>query len=212
MKCLGHIISTQGIGIDPEKVQSISQHPFPPTGDNMMVFLGETGYISQHVRNYAELSAPLQAVKFQKTIEWTDEMKQSFTTLKHAVCHAPFLQFPDFTLPFHLATDASNTGIGGVLYQPKELNEHITPNNIVAIYSKVLTESQRRYPAYKKELYGIVSCLRRFHSYIWGRNDLVIVTDHKPLTYILESKQLSPALQQWLDVILDYHFTIQLTS
>ena len=209
MKCLGHILSTKGIGIDPEKVQSISQHSYPPTGDNMMVFLGETGYISQHIRNYAELSAPLQAVKFQKKIEWTDEMKLAFDTLKHAVCNAPFLQFPDFTLPFHVATDASNTGIGGVLYQPKTEGEHITPNNIVAIYSKVLSESQRRYPAYKKELFGIVSSLRRFHSYIWGRNDLVIVTDHKPLTYILESKQLSPALQQWLDVILDYNFKIQ---
>ena len=209
MKCLGHILSTQGIGIDPDKVASISNHPFPPTGDNMMAFLGETGYVSHHVRNYAELSAPLQAVKFQKTIEWTDEMKMAFTTLKHAVCNAPFLQFPDFALAFHVAPDASNTGIGGVLYQPKFKGEHITPYNIVAIYSKVLTEPQRRYPAYKKELYAIVACLRRFHSYIWGRNDLVIVTDHKPLTYILESKQLSPALQQWLDVILDYNFEIE---
>ena len=209
MKCLGHILSTNGIGIDPDKVKSISEHPFPPTGDNMMVFLGETGYIAQHIRNYAELSAPLQAVKFQKTIEWNDEMKQAFITLKHAICNAPFLQFPDFTLPFHVAPDASNTGVGGVLYQPKSKGEHITPNNIVAIYSKILSDSQRRYPAYKKELLGIVSCLRRFHSYIWGRNDLVIVTDHKPLTYILESKQLSPALQQWLDVILDYNFKIE---
>ena len=54
-----------------------------------------------------------------------------------------FLQYPDFSLPFHVATDASNTGIGGVLYQPKTEGEHITPNNIVAIYSKILTESQR---------------------------------------------------------------------
>ena len=168
MKCLGHILSVKGIGIDPEKVQSISQHPYPPTGDNMMVFLGETGYISDHIRNYAKLSAPLQAVKFQRTIEWTDEMKLAFDTLKHAVCNAPFLQFPDFSLAFHLATDASYTGIGGVLYQPRSIGEHITANNIVAIFSKVLSESQRRYPAYKKELYGIVSCLRRFHSYIWG--------------------------------------------
>ena len=209
MKCLGHILSTNGIGIDPDKVQSIRDHPYPPTGDNMMVFLGETSYISAHVRNYAELSAPLQAVKFQKKIEWTDEMKLSFDTLKQAVASSPFLQFPDFTRPFHIATDASNTGVGGVLYQPSMDGEHITPNNIVAIYNKILTSCQRRYPAYKKELLGIVLCLRRFHPYVWGRKDLVIVTDHKPLTYILTSKQLSPSLQQWLDVILDYKFEIE---
>ena len=95
--------------------------------------------------------------------------------VKQAVGAAPFLQFPDFSRAFHVASDASNTGIGGVLYQPKTQGEHITPHNIVAIFSKILTESQRRYPAYKKELLGIVSCLRRFHSYIWGRNDLVML-------------------------------------
>jgi hypothetical protein len=209
MKCLGHILSSQGIGIDPDKIAIIRDYPLPVTGEQMMQFLGLTGYVSSHIRHYAELSAPLQAVKFQKKIEWNDHMKHSFESIKIATSKAPFLQYPDFDRAFHLATDASNTGIGGVLYQPTHDNEHITANNIVAIHSRVLTETQRRYPAYKKELYGIVSSLRKFHSYIWGRDDLVIVTDHKPLTFILSSNQLSPALQQWLDIILDYSFTIQ---
>lgn len=209
MKCLGHIVSSRGIGIDPDKVSVIADYPRPKSGDQMMKFLGVTGYVSSHVRNYAELSAPLQAVKFEKTLEWTDDMIHAFDTLKHAVATAPFLQYPDFTRPFHLATDASNTGIGGVLYQPRHEDEHVTADNIVALHGHVLSSTQRRYPAYKKELCAIISCLRKFHSYIWGRDDLVIVTDHKPLTYIMTSTQLSPALQQWLDVLLDYTFDIR---
>ena len=89
------------------------------------------------------------------------------------------------------------------------LDEHITADNIVAMYSRKLTSSQQRWPAYKLELYAVVTSLRYFHSYIWGRDDLVIITDHKPLTYMLSSINLSPALQQWLDVILDYHFEIK---
>jgi transposase InsO family protein len=50
--------------------------------------------------------------------------------------------------------------------------------------------------------------MRQFHQYIWGYK-LVIITDHKPLIYIKTSVQLAHALQQWLDVILDYHFTIK---
>ena len=95
------------------------------------------------------------------------------------------------------------------LYQPDAGdNEDITKDNIVAICSKKLNPCQQRYSTYKKELYGMVYCLRQHHPYCWG-NKLVVITDHKPLTYILHSVQLAHALQQWLDVILDYHFTIK---
>jgi hypothetical protein len=77
------------------------------------------------------------------------------------------------------------------------------------VCSKKLNDTQRRYSTYKKELYSIVYCLRQFHAYIWGHQKLVIVTDHMPLTYIRTSATLAHALQQWLDVILDYDFTIK---
>src|SRR4029079_11154457 len=77
------------------------------------------------------------------------------------------------------------------------------------ICSKKLNDCQRRYTTYKKELYSIVYCLRQFHAYIWGHQQLVIVTHHMPLTYIRTSETLAHALQQWLDVILDYDFTIR---
>ena len=51
-------------------------------------------------------------------------------------------------------------------------------------------------------------CLRKFHSYIWGHTNLVVHTDHKPLVYMFTSTLLSPALQQWLDTLLDYNFKI----
>ena len=105
-----------------------------------------------------------------------------YELLKQAIAKAPFLKMPDYSIPFYIATDASNTGVGGVLYQPTEADKgDITPNNIVAICSKKLSSSQCNYSAYKKELYGIVYCLKSFHSYVWGRTDLVLVTDHRPL-------------------------------
>ena len=67
-------------------------------------------------------------------------------------------------------------------------DEEITEDNIIAICSKKLNDTQRRYSTYKKELYSIVYCLRQFHAYIWGHQKLVIVTDHMPLTYIRTSE------------------------
>lgn len=208
LKCLGHLLSVSGIGISPAKAEAIRNWELPTTGKQLQSFLGFVTFIRRSIRHYADISGPLEAVKNDKVIEWTDTLRECFHTIKEAVAKAPFLQFPDFSRAFHIATDASNVGCGGVLYQPAE-GEDITPTNIVSICSRKWSKSQLNYPAFKKELYGIVYCLRQFHSYVWGRGDLVIYTDHKPLTYFLEQKELSVALQQWLDVLLDYQFRIE---
>lgn len=209
LKCLGHLISVDGVGIAPAKLQAIHDWELPTTGKELQRFLGFVTFIRRYVRHFADLTGALEAVKNQNTIQWTDELRECFETIKEAVARAPFLQFPQWSLPFHIATDASNVGCGGVLYQPRSEGEGITDKNIVAICSKKWNQSQLNYPAYKKELFGIVYSLRQFHPFVWGRRDLVIFTDHKPLTHMLEQKELSVALQQWLDVLLCYKFEIR---
>ena len=209
MKCLGHVVSADGVSMDPRKIDAIANWPRPTTGAQMESFLGFTAFIRQHIRHYSELSAPLVDVKHNKTIEWTDLMDRSFETLKQAIKQAPILRFPDYSRPFYLASDASNLGCGGILYQPAEGQDEVTATNIVAICAKKWGSSQVRYSAYKKELFGLVYCLRKFHQYIWGRTDTIVYTDHKPLTYMFSQPELPVVLQQWLDLILDYSFTIR---
>ena len=166
--CLGYLLSIHGIGIDPSKVATITDWPLPSTGYELQQFLGTVVFVSHHVRHFAHISAELQAAKNLAKIEWTEKLLYDFNLVKTAVASAPFLQFPDYTLPFHIATDASVTGVGGVLYQPHVKGEKITPNNIVALCSKKSTLSQRNYPPFKKELFGIVYCLRQFHGIYLG--------------------------------------------
>jgi len=173
LSVLGHLLSGRGIGLDPAKLSDVKDWEPPTTGKQMQSFLGFIQFLRGHVRHFAELTAPLEAVKNQDTIDYASSpsLVEAFQLTKAALMKAPFLQFPDFDFPFHIATDASNTGIGAVLFQPRTKDEHITPNNIVSICSKVLSTTQRRYPAYKKELFGVVYALRKFHYYIWGRAD-----------------------------------------
>ena len=208
LRCLGHVISRKGVAINPDKLAFISQVPLPRTGAELQSFLGYATFLRQHVRHFADITGPLEAVKNQKEIIWTDTMKQCFELTKEALSRAPILKFPDYSRRFVIATDASNTGVGAVLFQPDDERNIITADNIVAIHSQKLRDAQRNYPAYKKELLAIVMALRKFHHFIWGRYDLIIITDHKPLTYMLSSESLSPALQQWIDVILDHRFTV----
>jgi hypothetical protein len=209
MRCLGHLVTRQGIALDPEKQKELQDIPMPSTGKAMRSFLGTAGYLRSHVRHYAEIAGPLEAVKNQDTFDVTDLLQNHFKLLKHAIATAPILKFPVPGKPFRLATDASRTGIGGVLYQPDVEGGPMSPHNIIEIFSKTSNAETVRFSAYKKELSAIVGCLRRFHPLIWGRPGLVIETDHRPLTYMYSSEKLSPALQQWLDVLLDYDFKIE---
>ena len=209
IKLLGHLITPHGIGLDPEKQEIMLKWPKPSTGSELASFLGLGTFLRDHIRYYADLTAPFEKMKKATSIEWTPQLTQQWDTLRRAFATAPFLTFPDFNKRFVIATDASQTGIGGVLYQPTDENDTITANNIVAIISKQLNESQRRYPVYKKELWAVIYCLRKLHTFLHGRRDVTVLTDHKPLIHILKQQNLCTALQQWLDVLLDYDLTIK---
>ena len=208
MYTLGHIVSREGISADPNKVKAVLDWPAPTTGEGLQSFLGTTGFIRMFMRHYSELAAPLEAVKYHKTIEWNDLLREHFDALKKAVAAAPFLAYPDFSKPFYVQTDSSNFGCGAVLYQPEPGHDEITSDNIVALVSKHFKDTQRNYSAYKKELFGVVFALRQFHSYLAFRADNHLFTDHKPLTFMFSSDNLSPGLQMWLDILLSYNFTI----
>ena len=208
MKLLGYVLSESGISIDPEKQEMIMKWPRPVEGSELASALGLGAFLRDHVRHYADITAPLEKAKKEKVIEWTAERDRHWLLFKRAFSTVPLLRFPDFSKRFVLATDASQTGIGGILYQPDDDDDTITPNNIVAIASKQLDQTQRNYPVYKKELFAVIYCLRKFHSYLWGRK-VTVLTDHKPLVHITNQKLMTVALQQWLDVLLDYDLVIK---
>ncbi len=104
IKLLGHLITPHG----------------PMSGAGLASFLGLGTYLRDHIRHYAELTAPFEKMKKQAQIEWTDALRNQFETIKRAFATAPFLKFPDFNKRFAVATDASQTGVGGVLYQPDD--------------------------------------------------------------------------------------------
>jgi hypothetical protein len=146
IKLLGHIITPFGISMDPEKRDIIMSWPRPSTGAELASFLGLGTFLRDHIRYYADLTAPFEKIKKSSAVQWTPLLQQQWDTVRRAFATAPFLAFPDFSRRFVVATDASQTGVGGVLYQPDSDENVITATNIVAIVSKQLNESQRRYP------------------------------------------------------------------
>ena len=118
LKYLGHVVGDKGIHTDPDKVAAITQMATPTDVTAIRRFLGMVSYYRRFIENCSALCVPLTelTMKGQK-FEWTDQRQKSFELLKEQLATAPILSCPDFTKTFYLQTDASNVGLGSVLFQ-----------------------------------------------------------------------------------------------
>ena len=202
---LGHIIDGNSIRADAAKISTFTALAKPFTGKQLQAFLGFSGYLRDYIPGYSTIAKPLEEIKFLKCIRdvWNQKHDYAFETLKKILASAPILSNPDFELPMMVATDASQNGIGAVLYQ--EVDQQI---KYIAFFSKSLTKSQRNYPATKRELLAIISSLKNFRFFLYGRR-FTLFTDHKALTYMFVKKELPYVIAHWYEEIMEFDFEIR---
>lgn len=116
--------------------------------------------------------------------------------------NAPLLQYPDYSKPFILTTDASNVALGAVLSQGQ-----VGCDKPVAYASRTLSDTESRYSTIEKELLAIVWAVKQFRPYLYGRKFL-IYTDHRPLAWLNSLKDPSSKLTRWRLRLQDYDFEI----
>jgi hypothetical protein len=165
VKFLGHVVSSKGIGMNPEKVDAIKACLVPTTRRQLRAFLGMIGWYSNFVERYADLAKPLyELTKPSRKFRWTPEANKAFQGLKNAIIYDLVLAHPIFGKPFILRTDASNYGVGAVLSQIDESGAE----RAVSFASKVLDKAQINYTTSEKECYAIVYSLEKFREYLEG--------------------------------------------
>ena len=111
---------------------------------------------------------------------------------------------PDYKKPFQLQIDASDLGLGAVLYKVDD-NKH---QRVIAYASRSLSNTERNYPAHKLEFLALKWAVTdRFHEYLYG-GQFDVYTDNNPLTYILTSAKLDATGQRWVASLANYDFRI----
>ena len=168
---------------DPRKIANVHTWPLPQTGKDIMRYLGFCNYFRSAIPGYSTLAAPLDSLRCHKSLTgiWTDVHTRAFHNLQTALASAPVLSPVDFAYRLHVATDASNSGIGGIIYYIK--NDCI---HYVAMASRKLSVSELNYSTTKRELLAIVYMLTKFHKWLFGIR-FTLHTDHKSLIHL--SKQ-----------------------
>ena len=113
---LGYKISENGISIDDSRIKTLKNYPVPKSAKHVKKFLGLAGYYRQFIKNYSDIVKPLNNfTRKDIRFKWDNDCETAFRTLLKHLTEAPILAYPDFTKPFHLATDASKYGVGAVI-------------------------------------------------------------------------------------------------
>lgn len=120
-KILGHIVSSNGISTDEEKIRVIVDLPRPVNVREVQSFMDHCRYYQRFIYMYAIIVRPLYSLI--TIFIWTEEeCQESFQKLKDALVKAPILKAQDWSKIFHVHVDASTFAIGCILAQPGDGN------------------------------------------------------------------------------------------
>ena len=179
---LGHVISGEGIAVDPSKVQSVTKWLAPTSVSEIRSFLGLVGYYRRFIENFSKIAKPMtELLKKDTKFKWTEDCEASFQELKKRLTTAPVLTLPAIRQDFQVYCDASRLGLGSVLMQD---------GRVVSYASRQLKPHELNYATQDLELAVVVHALKTWRHFLIG-NHCKVYTDHKSLKYIFTQKELN---------------------
>jgi hypothetical protein len=179
---LEHVLSANGIAVNPSKVKDILEWKPPTTVHQVQSFLGLAGYYCRFIPNFSKIVKPITSLlKNDTKFNWSSRCNEAFEQLKVLLTTAPVLAQPDIEKPFDVYCDASGSGLGCVLMQE---------GRVIAYASRQLRRHEEHYPTHDLELADVVHALKIWHYYLLG-NICHIYTDHKSLKYIFTQSKLN---------------------
>ena len=197
---LGHFILSEGISVDPQKIEAIVNWKPPTNVFEVRNFLGLAGYYMKFVEGFSKIAAPLtKLTRKDVKYDWVDACQQSFEELKGRLTSAPVLALPNGRDGFVVYSDASRQGLGYVLMQN---------DRVIAYASRELKKHEENYPTHDLELAAVVFARKIWRHYLYGVS-CRIFTDHKSLQYIFTQKELNLRQRRCLELIKDYDCTIE---
>jgi hypothetical protein len=192
---LGHIISKDGVKVDPRKTCRVQEWPRPQIVKHIRQFLGLANYFRKYIKGYSTVAAPLTRLTGSTVAwEWGKEQEEAFQALKEALTSAPVLVLPDVQKPFTVVCDASDYGVGAVLLQEER---------VVAFYSAKLSKAEQNYCATERELLAVVKALTEWRHYVLGK-PVTVVTDHRCNTFLSQQGTISPRRARWAERLAEF--------
>ena len=233
---LGRIVSAAGYRVDPSNVKAVLalKETNPKTVGDVRKLLGLLGYYRKYIQDFSRIAQPLfellktPVVKINKrltqterrsrkgngtqaqsshAIVWTQEHQGVLEKLVDCLANPPILGYPDYGLPFVLHTDASNEGLGAVLYQ-----RQYGKMRVIGYGSRTLTTAEKNYHLHSGKLEFLAlkwAVCEQFRDYLYYAPSFTVYTDNNPLTYVLSTAKLNSTGHRWVSELADFNFEIK---
>jgi hypothetical protein len=197
---LGHIISKEGIAVDPEKVQAIRELPVLRNVAEVRSFMGLAGYYRRFIARFSKITHSITSLqRKEKKFHWTEECESSLQRLKQLLTSAPILKIAEQNKDYVVCTDACKEGLGGFVSQE---------GLVVCYESRKLKEHEKNYATHDLELAAIVHTLRKWRHYLMGKR-FELRTDHNSMKYLFDQSTLNARKIRWLEFLCEYDFDIK---
>ena len=202
---VGHKVSIDTLQPRPEKIADVLNVERPQTRRQVKSFLAMAGYYSRFIKNFSDITYPLTELTKARggKLHWGEREELSFQAVKRQLSQEPILQIVDFSRPMYVQTDASDVGLGGALLQ-----EHNGLLHPVRYLSRKLKSAERNYSTIEKEGLAIVWALEKLRVFLYGR-EFILLTDHKPLTFINNMKLQNSRVMRWSLFLQDWAFRVE---
>lgn len=205
VKFLGHIVSAQGVDVDPKRIEEVKNFPIPKNPSDVRSFHGLCSYNRKFIRGFADIAKPLTPLMGKPAdFAWTPEAQKAFETLRDALITTPTLKHFNPDADHELRTDASSYAMGAVLFQ-----KHPDPQQTgtVLYYSKTLTLAQQNYSATERELLAAFSAIMELQHYLIGKR-FTLVTDHAALSLLRNHRDPHHRLARWVAQLQGFEFDV----
>ena len=203
LQYLGFIISKDGLAMSEERKSAVVAMKEPSTKKQLRSFLGTCNYFRDFIPHYSVVVKPLFALTADKVpFVWTEDCRKVFGVVKDLIVEAPRLNFIDYSMPIFLRTDASDVGLGGVLYQLDPDGKEM----IVQYISRSFNPVERNWSTIEHEVFGVYFCMLACSHHLLGHH-FIVETDHKNILYLQKSQ--APKIVRWMLRVQEFDFEVK---
>ena len=225
VKFLGRVVSGKGYRMDDSNVEAVTSllNRKPRTVGDVRKILGLLSYYRRTIPSFSKRAKPMYDLLMASShtsnnvtskgqlhsnviIDWTDVHQEALRDIIDHLTNPPLLAYPDPAKPYILHTDASQEGLGAVLYQKQD-----GQTRVIAYASRTLSPAERKYRLHSGKLEFLAlkwAITDQFRDYLYYAPFFKVYTDNNPLTYVMTSAKLNATGVRWVGELADYNFTI----